>query len=82
MLYLSDLTLSLIERQKNQLKNKKLILNILILFMKLLDYIEKSLSGLLQPDYKETVLGTAEILKFLRYRMLVKWPDQKLQVEK
>ena len=31
-----------------------------------LDYIEKSLSGLLEPDIKETVLGSAEILKIFK----------------
>ena len=31
-----------------------------------LDYVEKSLSGLLQPDIKETVLGSAEIQKIFK----------------
>ncbi len=31
-----------------------------------LDHIEKSLSGLLEPDIKETVLGTAEIQKIFK----------------
>ena len=31
-----------------------------------LDYIEKSLSGLLEPDIKETVLGSAEIQKIFK----------------
>ncbi len=31
-----------------------------------LEYIEKSLSGLLQPDIKETVLGSAEIQKIFK----------------
>ncbi len=31
-----------------------------------LDYIEKSLSGLLQPDIRETVLGSAEIQKIFK----------------
>ena len=31
-----------------------------------LDYIEKSLSGLLEPDIKETVLGSAEIKKIFK----------------
>ena len=31
-----------------------------------LDYIEKSLSGLLEPDYKETILGSAEIQKIFK----------------
>ena len=32
-----------------------------------LDHVERSLSGLLEPDIKETVLGSAEIQKFLKY---------------
>ena len=31
-----------------------------------LDYVEKSLSGLLEPDVKETVLGSAEIKKIFK----------------
>ena len=31
-----------------------------------LDYIEKSLSGLLEPEIKETILGTAEIQKIFK----------------
>ena len=31
-----------------------------------LDYVEKSLSGLLEPDLKETVLGSAEIKKVFK----------------
>ncbi len=31
-----------------------------------IDYVEKSLSGLLQPDIKETVLGSAEIKKIFK----------------
>ncbi len=31
-----------------------------------LDYIEKSLSGLLEPDIKETILGSAEIQKIFK----------------
>ena len=31
-----------------------------------LDYVEKSLSGLLAPDLKETVLGSAEIQKIFK----------------
>ena len=31
-----------------------------------LDYIEKSLSGLLEPDVKETLLGSAEIQKIFK----------------
>ena len=31
-----------------------------------LDYVEKSLSGLLEPEIKETILGTAEIQKIFK----------------
>ncbi len=31
-----------------------------------IDYVEKSLSGLLEPDIKETILGSAEILKIFK----------------
>ena len=31
-----------------------------------IDYVEKSLSGLLEPDIKETVLGSAEIQKIFK----------------
>jgi len=31
-----------------------------------LDYVEKSLSGLLEPDIKETILGSAEIKKIFK----------------
>ena len=37
-----------------------------IIYEALLDYIEKSLSGLLEPDIKETVLGSAEIQKIFK----------------
>ena len=45
-----------------------------------LDYVNKSLSGLLEPDIKETVLGSAEIQKYLKFLTLAKLLDQKLSV--
>ena len=42
----------------------------------------KSLSGLLQSDIKETVLGSAEIQKYLKYLQQEKLLDQKLLVVK
>ena len=33
-----------------------------------IEYVEKSLSGLLEPDIKETVLGSAEIKKYLKFQ--------------
>ena len=35
--------------------------------MKLLDHVEKSLSGLLEPDIKETVLEAQKFKKYLKY---------------
>ena len=42
-----------------------------------LDHVSKSLSGLLEPDIKETVLGSAEIQKVFQYLMLEKLQDLK-----
>ena len=42
-----------------------------------LEYVEKSLSGLLEPDIKEKILGSAEIKKYLKFQMLVKLLDLK-----
>ena len=47
-----------------------------------IDHVEKSLSGLLEPDIKETVLGSAEIKKYSKYHRQEKLLDQKLLVEK
>ena len=43
-----------------------------------LEYVEKSLSGLLEPDIKETVLGSAEIQKIFKVSNAGKSPDLKL----
>ena len=42
-----------------------------------IDHVEKSLSGLLEPDIKETVLVVQKFKKFLKYQLL-----EKLQVQK
>ena len=42
-----------------------------------IDYVEKSLSGLLEPDIKETILGSAEIKKILKFHQLEKLRGQK-----
>ena len=42
-----------------------------------IDYVENSLSGLLQPDIKETVLGSAEIKKIFKVSVLEKLLVQK-----
>ena len=49
----------LAEEQKIQIKFFNII-------YEALDYVEKSLSGLLEPDIKETVLGSAEIKKIFK----------------
>ena len=65
----------LAEEQKIQIKFFNII-------YEALDYVEKSLSGLLEPDIKETVLGSAEIKKYLKFQMQVKSQVLKLSVEK
>ena len=47
------------EEQKIEIKHFNII-------YEALDYVEKSLSGLLEPDIKETVLGSAEIQKIFK----------------
>ena len=37
-----------------------------------IDYVEKSLSGLLEPDIKETVLVVQKFKKYLKYHLLEK----------
>ena len=46
-----------------------------------ISHVEKSLSGL-EPDIKETIIGSAEIQKILKYQMQVKLLVQKSLVEK
>ena len=46
--------------------------------MRHLNTLRKSLSGLLEPELKETVLGSAEIQKILKFQMQEKLLDQKL----
>ena len=47
-----------------------------------LDFVEKSLSGLLEPDIKETILGSAEIKKIFKVSSAGKIAGSKLLVEK
>ena len=49
----------LAEEQKTEIKYFNII-------YEAIDYVEKSLSGLLEPDIKETVLGSAEIQKIFK----------------
>ena len=51
---------------KKSAEEQKIDIKYFNIIYEAIDYIEKSLSGLLQPDYKETVLGTAEILKIFK----------------
>ena len=57
---------------KKVAEDQKIDIKFFNIIYEALDYIEKSLSGLLEPDIKETVLGSAEIQKFLKFPMLEK----------
>ena len=47
-----------------------------------IEYVEKRLSGLLEPDTKENLLGSAEVQKYLKYQNLEKLRDLKLSMVK
>ena len=51
---------------KKLAEDQKIKINFFNIIYEALDYIEKSLSGLLEPDIKETVLGSAEIQKIFK----------------
>ena len=51
---------------KKLAEEQKIEINFFNIIYEALDYIEKSLSGLLQPDIRETVLGSAEIQKIFK----------------
>ena len=51
---------------KNLAEEQKINIKYFNIIYEALDYIEKSLSGLLEPDIKETVLGSAEIQKIFK----------------
>ena len=53
-----------------------------IIYKALLNLLKNHLSGLLEPERKEKIEGTAEILKFLNFQNLEKLLDQKLLMEK
>ena len=83
MQLLLDLMLNQILKQKNLPKVKMLKLNFFNIIYKAIEYVEKSLSGLLEPDRKESIEGTAEILKkFLNFLNLEKLLVLKLQMVK
>ena len=42
-----------------------------------IDYVEKSLSGLLEPDIKETILVQLKFKRYLKFQMQVKLQDRK-----
>ena len=48
------------------LKKQKIEIKYFNIIYEAIDYVEKSLSGLLQPDIKETVIGSAEIKKIFK----------------
>ncbi len=51
---------------KKLAEDQKIKINFFNIIYEALDYVEKSLSGLLEPDIKETVLGSAEIQKIFK----------------
>ena len=51
---------------KKLAEEQKIEINYFNIIYEAIDYVEKSLSGLLEPDIKETVLGTAEIQKIFK----------------
>jgi len=51
---------------KKLAEEQKLDIKYFNIIYEALDYVEKSLSGLLEPDIKETVLGSAEIQKIFK----------------
>ena len=55
-----------IEKQKKLAEEQKIDIKYFNIIYEAIDYVENSLSGLLQPDIKETVLGSAEIKKIFK----------------
>ena len=51
---------------KKLAEEQKLDIKFFNIIYEALDYVEKSLSGLLEPDVKETILGSAEIQKIFK----------------
>ena len=51
---------------KKLAEEKKIDIKYFNIIYEVLEYVEKSLSGLLEPDVKETVLGSAEIKKIFK----------------
>ena len=51
---------------KNQLPKQNVKIEFLNIIYKAIEHVEKSLSGLLEPDRKEKIQGTAEILKIFK----------------
>ena len=51
---------------KKLAEEQKIVINYFNIIYEALDHVEKSLSGLLEPDVKETLLGSAEIQKIFK----------------
>ena len=51
---------------KKLAEDQKISIKYFNIIYEALDYVEKSLSGLLEPDIKETLLGSAEIQKIFK----------------
>ena len=64
--------LNQIEKLKKLAEEQKVDIKYFNIIYEALDFVEKSLSGLLEPDIKETFLGSAEIKKYLKFQVLVK----------
>ena len=62
---------------KKLAEDQKININYFNIIYEALEHIEKSLSGLLEPDIKETILGSAEIQKIFKVSNAGKVADQK-----
>ncbi len=51
---------------KKLAEEQKIEINFFNIIYEAIEYVEKSLSGLLEPDVKETLLGSAEIKKIFK----------------
>ena len=51
---------------KKLAEDQKIKINYFNIIYEAIDHVEKSLSGLLEPDVKETLLGSAEIMKIFK----------------
>ena len=57
---------------KKSAESQKVKIEFFNIIYKAIEFVEKSLSGLLEPERKENIEGTAEILKSLNFQNLEK----------